>query len=70
MQLCPTRGPHVAQSKVLCGPCSLGCRCNKSILYSDNLYFDDLEFEIFDAGGLQCHFITYVTNAVTIRIFQ
>jgi len=26
-------------------------------------YFDNLEFDIFDAADLQCHFITSVTVA-------
>jgi len=30
------------------------------------LYFDNLEFDICDAGGPQCHFITSVTIAVRI----
>jgi len=30
-------------------------------------YFDNLENDIFDAGGLQCHFITSVIIAVRIR---
>jgi len=30
-------------------------------------YFDNLESDIFDAGGPQCHFITSVTIAVRIR---
>ena len=30
-------------------------------------YFDNLEFDIFDAGGPQCHFITSFTMAVRIR---
>jgi len=29
-------------------------RCSKSIL-TTCLYFDNLEFDIFDAGGPQCH---------------
>jgi len=29
-------------------------------------YFDNLEFDIFVAGGLQCHFITSV--AITVGI--
>jgi len=29
--------------------------------------FDNFEFDIFDAGGPQCHFITSVTIAVRIR---
>jgi len=28
--------------------------------------FDNIVFDIFDAGGLQCHFIMFVTIAVTI----
>jgi len=32
-------------------------------------YFDNLEFDIFDAGGPQCHFITSVTTATRIRTF-
>jgi len=32
---------------------SSGFRCSESILYTDNLsLFDNLEFDIFDAGGL------------------
>jgi len=31
------------------------------------LYVDNLEFDIFYAGGRQCHFITPVTIAVRIR---
>ena len=30
-------------------------------------YFDNLELDIFDAGGTQCCFITSVTMAVRIR---
>jgi len=30
-------------------------------------YFDNLEFDVFDAGGPQCHFITTVTITVGIR---
>jgi len=26
-------------------------------------YFDNLELDIFDAGGAQCHFITSVTTS-------
>jgi len=31
---------------------------------------DDLEFDIFDAGGLQCCFIMSVTTAVMIRMLS
>jgi len=30
-------------------------------------YFDNLELHIFDAGGLQCHFIASVSITVRIR---
>jgi len=30
-------------------------------------YFDNLELDIFNAGGPQCHLITSVTIAVRIR---
>jgi len=33
-------------------------------------YFDNLEFDIFDAGRLQCHFVASVTIAVRIHCFQ
>jgi len=33
-------------------------------------YFDNLEFDIFYAGRLQCHYVTSDTSAVTIRRFQ
>jgi len=33
-------------------------------------YFDNLEFDIFDAGGLHCHFITSVTIAAGFEYFQ
>jgi len=43
-------------------------RCSKSILHTDNLsLFDNLEFDIFDAGCPQCHFITSFNIAVRIR---
>jgi len=48
---------------------SLGFRCRKSILLyilTTCSYFDYLEFDICDAGGRQCHFITSVT--IPIRI--
>ena len=48
---------------------SLGFRCSKSILLyipTTCPHFNNLEFDIFDAGGHQCHFITSVTIAVRI----
>jgi len=47
---------------------SLGFRCSKSILHTDNLsLFDNHELDSFDAGGPQCHYITSVTIAIRIR---
>jgi len=47
---------------------SLRCRCNKvSYILTTCPYFDNLEFDIFDASGLQCNFIKSVTTAVRIR---
>jgi len=46
---------------------SLGFRCSKSILHIDNLsFFDNLEFDILDSGGPQCHFIAFFAIAVRI----
>jgi len=67
-QLCPARWPRVA-SRSLVRP-SLGFRCSESILLYILItcpYFDNLEFDIFDAGGPQCHFIKSATIAVRIR---
>jgi len=66
-QLCPTRAT--------CGPIegfvrpSLGFHCTKGVSYIQTTYpyFDSPKFVIFDAGGLQYHFITSVTNADRIR---
>jgi len=63
------RGPRTA-----CRPVegfvrpSLRLRCSKSILHLTTCpYFDSLEFDIFDAGGPQCLFITPDIIAVKIR---
>jgi len=68
--LCPTRGPRAACDPVegFARP-SLGFRCSKRSLYIDNLsfYFNNREFDIFDAVSLQYHFITSVTVSVKIR---
>ena len=48
---------------------NLGCSSRESILHmlTSSPYFDNLEFDIFDAsGGPQCHYITSVTIAVRI----
>ena len=36
---------------------SLGFCCSISSLHTTCPYFDNLNFDIFDAGGLQCHII-------------
>jgi len=47
---------------------SSGFRYSKRILYTVACpYFDNFEFDIFDAGSPQCHFNTSVTIAVWIR---
>jgi len=62
--------------RTACGPFegfvrpSSGSRCSKSILHTTCPYFDNFEFDIFDAGGPQCHFITSVTIAVAFEHFQ
>jgi len=68
-QLCPTNGSWGA-----CGPVedfvmpNLGFRCSKSILHMTTCtYFNNLEFDIFDADLPQCHFIISVTIAVRNR---
>jgi len=67
-QLCPSRGPRAA-SKVLCGPAKVLAVVKVSYIYilTTCPYFDNLEFDIFDAGGPQCHFITSITIAVRIQ---
>jgi len=68
-QLCPTRG-----TRATCGPgeCfvrpSLSFSGSKGILHTDNLpYFDNLEFNIFDAGVSSVgHLITSVNIAIRI----
>jgi len=40
---------------------------NVSYILTTCPYFDNPEFEIFDAVGFQCHFITSVTIAMRIR---
>jgi len=60
--------PAMSNPRAACGPdegfvrCSVGFRCSKSILNTCP-YFDNLEFDIFVAGGPQCHFNMFVTIA-------
>jgi len=58
-QLCPA----AAQSKVLCGPVQVSAAVKVSYILTTSPYFDNLEFDIFDAGSTQCQFITCVTMA-------
>jgi len=57
----------VAQSRVLCGPVCVFTVVEVSYILTTCPCFDNLEFDIVDAGGPQCHFITPVTIAVRIR---
>jgi len=57
----------MAQSKVLCGPDKAFAVVKVSFVLTTCPYFDNFEFDIFDAGSLQRHFITYVTTAVRIQ---
>jgi len=41
-----------AQAKVLCGPVQVFAVVKVSYLLTTFSYFDNLEFDIFDAGGL------------------
>jgi len=66
-QLCPTRGPHVAPSKIFCGPVLVFAVVKVSYILITSPYFDNLEFDNFDTGGPQCHFIKSVTIAVRVR---
>jgi len=43
---------------------SLAYRCSKVSYILTCPYFDDLEFDIFDAGGPECHFIAPVIIAI------
>jgi len=52
-------GPHAAQLKVLAA-------VNVSDMLTTSSYFDNLQFEIFDAGSPQCHFI--MSDAIVVRI--
>jgi len=66
---CPTHDPGAAN-----GPiegfvrASLGFCCSIRSLDTDVCpYFDNHNFDIFDAGGPQCHFITSVPHAGGFR---
>jgi len=65
--LSSTAMPNAAQSKILCGPVYVVAVAKVSYILKTCPYFDNLEFKIFDLGGLQCHFIMFVTTAVRMR---
>jgi len=50
-----------------CGPVSVFAVVNASYIVKACPYFDNPEFENFDAVGFQCYFITSVTIAMRIR---
>jgi len=49
VHLCPT-----------CGPVSVFAVVQATYMLTTCPYCDNLKIDIFDAGGLQCHFITSV----------
>ena len=57
----------MAQSKVLCGSVEASAIVKVSYILTSSPNIDNRKFDIFDAGGFQCHFITSVTTAVRIR---
>jgi len=59
-----------AHSKVLCGPVQVFAVVKISYILTTCPYFDNLKFDMFGAGGPQCHFITSVTTAVRIRMLS
>jgi len=68
----------MSNPRAACGPVegfvrtSLGFPHRQSILLytlTTSPYFDNLEFDIFVAGGPQCHFITSATIAVRFERF-
>jgi len=59
-------GPDVAQSKVSCGPVEVFTVVKVTYMLTICPYFDNLQFDIFDAGGLHCQLTTSVTIAVRI----
>jgi len=50
-----------------CGPVEIFAVVNVSYILTSCPYFDNPEFENFDAVGFQCHFVTSVTIAMRIR---
>ena len=50
-ELCPTRGPHAAQTKVLYGPVQVFAVVEVSYILTNCPCVDNLEFDVFDAGS-------------------
>jgi len=61
-----TFNPRSAQSKIWCGPVYVFAVLQVACILTTCLYFDNLEFDIFDAGSPQCHYTTSVTIAIRI----
>jgi len=57
---------QLAQSMVSCGPVEVFAVAKVAYILTTSPCFDDLEFDIFVAGGPQCHFTTSV--AIVVRI--
>jgi len=66
-QLCPTRAPHAAQSKVLCGPVQVAAVVKVSYILTTCPYLDNFDFDILMQVVFSANFITSVTTAVRIR---
>jgi len=70
--------PAMSNPRAACGPVdgfvrpSLGLRCSIKVSYilTTCLYVDNLESDIFDAGGPQCLFTMSFTIAVRIRMLS
>jgi len=53
--------------RAACGPVQVFAVVKVAYIQTTSPYFDNLEFDIFDTGGPQCHFIKSDTMAVRIR---
>jgi len=53
--------------RAACDPVYVFAIVNASYILTTCPYFDNPEFENFDAVGFQCHFITFITIAMRIR---
>jgi len=57
----------MSNQRTACGPVQVFAAVNVSYILTTCPYFDNLEFDIFEASALQCHFITSVTIARWFR---